>query len=271
MGFCYSFLCNDAGLSSTAQMAFHSTLVVDSGAPHGWGLGYYQTGQPLLRKHPAPAAQHPLDFCERMSNLRTNVVLGHARDDATGGHSNENTQPFRFRNWLWCQLGGGGDFEQIRADVSETIPEFMRRNIHGSTDAELLFHLFLAFLNDTGRLEDAALSGAVAAQALRSALAYVDRLIANRGSSRAPYCCMLANGQIVLAVHSQIPLLISRKSAYLHVGRGVDDRPISYPHLKAVVLAGGREPPSSGWESVSPEAIVTVDEDLNIEYCDLNG
>lgn len=266
MSFSFAFLCNDAALSTTAQAAFHAELVAEGGAPHGWGLGYYQSGQPLLRKHPQALDSGPLDFYPQMENIRSNIVMGHVRGSAAGGRTNDNTQPFRFRRWLFCHSGTFSGFDGIRSEVSEAIPGFMRRNIHGSTDSEVLFHLFLAFLNDAGRLDDLAVPSSEVARALRSALAYATRLLDQGQAQPSGCCCIASNGRVLVALGRELPLAIARNSSYNNVGRGPDDRPLSYPHLKGVGLVVGRQPPSPGWELVAPEAVVAVNRDLDIEY-----
>lgn len=266
MAFSFAFLCNDAALSTTAQAAFHAELVAEEGAPHGWGLGYYQSGQPLLRKHPQPLGGGTLDFCQHMESIRSNIVVGHARGTDLGGRTNDNTQPFRFRRWLFCHSGTFSGFDGIRPEISEAIPVFMRRSIHGTTDSEVLFHLFLAFLNDAGRLDDPTVPSAMVARALRSALAYVTRLLEQDQAQSSGCCCIASNGRVLVALGRDLPLTIARNSAYQNVGRGPDDRPLSYPHLKAVGLVVGRQPPSPGWELVAPEAVVAVNRDLDIEY-----
>jgi len=266
MSWCFALLCNDAGLFTTAQAAFRQDLTTDDGAPHGWGLGYYQGGQPLLRKQPTALKDEPLDFCKRTESIRSNLVIGHVRADSKGGRRNENTQPFRFRRWLFCHLGSIQSFDQIEADVRTAIPDFMRRNIRGKTNSEVLFHLFTAFLNDAGQLDNDAITSDAAGSALGSAIKYVDRLSRDSGSGPMDHCCIATNGQVLVATHRSVPLCITRNSSYVNVGRDSADKPLSYPHLKAVVITGGRRPQSPGWESVDEGAVVSVDADLNIEY-----
>ena len=52
MNYCFAFRSTDSSLLVPALHPFRSVLQVANGAPAGWGLGYYQGGQPLLRKQP---------------------------------------------------------------------------------------------------------------------------------------------------------------------------------------------------------------------------
>lgn len=265
MSLCFAFLCNDAGLSTAAQAAFREPLMAEGGARFGWGLAYYQAGQPLLRKKPRGPST-PWDLCSMAADVRSNVMLAHVRGDDVGGLSNENTQPFRFRGWTFVHGGAMPRIAEFRSELLDAIPDFMRRNIRGTTGSELLFHLFLTFLNDMGRIDDPRLEGKTAARALQAALAYLERVAGDAGAQPQGFGCVASNGRMVVAARRQMPMALSRKSSYLNVGRGPDDKPISYPHLKAIAIVGGKEPRGSGWESLDEKAVLVVDSDLNIEY-----
>jgi len=267
MSICFAFLCNDAGLSTTAQAAFRQALTVDAGAPHGWGWSYYQAGEPLLRKQPRGLRAEPLDLCARMAHLRTHLVIGQVAGPTAEPRTMENTQPFRFRSWTFCQIGSIPRLDDVLPELLRAIPDFMRRNIHGATAGELLFHLFLAFLNDAGRLDDDQLPAQQASAALGSALTYLDRLQRDHGGPAAELCCLATNGKVVLATRRGLPLALARHSAYLNVGRDVDERRLSYPHLKSIVIIGGRAFAGAGWETIADHTSVCVDPSLNIEHC----
>lgn len=267
MNVCFAFLCNDAALSTTAQAVFRQALTVEGGAPHGWGLSYYQAGEPLLLKQPRTSGGAPLDLCARMAHLRTQLVLGQVAGPSAATRSMENTQPYRFHHWSYCQIGELPRFDEVLPELQRAIPDFMRRNIHGASADEVLFHLFLAFLNDAGRLDDEQLPAQQASAALRSALAYLDRLQRDHGGPATELCCLVTNGKIVLAARRGLSLVLARQTGYLNIGRDANERPLSYPHLRSVLIMGGRAPIGSGWEAVGEHAVVCVDPSLNIEYC----
>ncbi|MFH1130458.1 MAG: class II glutamine amidotransferase [Pseudomonadota bacterium] len=265
MSFGFAFLSNDAGLLSTALVPFQGALKVQGGK-HGWGLGYYQNDQPLLKKQPKMASDD-LDFCAKMQNLRTKVSIGHVRPTTAQNLTSENTEPFRYRNWLFFNCGSIPNFDSIRANLLESVPEFMRRNILGSTDSEYLFQLFLAFLNDTGNLNDPRMPCAVAGQALTVTLKFLDHLVTEQKDDRPKIGCVATNGNVLVAVRHGVPVSIARQNSYLNVGLDIEEKPINYPHLKTVALVLGTEPQSpSGWEGIAENIVVSVDSDLNIEY-----
>jgi glutamine amidotransferase len=264
MGFCFGFMCNDSALLACALEPYAEVLTVKEGAPQGWGLGYYQAGQPLMRKQPKSMSE-PLDFAHHAAQLRATLIVGHVRDAAAVGQRTENTHPFRYRNWMFCHSGALDRFEAIRDDLLRAIPEFIRRNIRGTSDSEHLFHLFLSFVNDTGKIDDQRIPSQVAAQALASTFAYVDRLIMDRGGAASTGCCVLTNGSILIGTRRGHELRVLRTNAY----RCTDatGRAIPSTHLKAAALIGGaRVPNPAGWETVADRGIVTVDARLNIEH-----
>jgi predicted glutamine amidotransferase len=261
MSFCFGFISNDAAQTACALLPFRAGLTLAEGAPYGWGLGYYQAGQPLLRKQPKPL-KDPLDFHAVASNLRTNLLIGHVRSATVGGTRTENTHPFRFRNWIFCHSGTIDRFEAIQEDMLRSIPDFLRRNIRGNTDSEHLFHLFLSFLNDTGRIDDPRIPPRVAAEALASTMSYLDRLVTDRGGAPQDGCCIVSQGECLLGYRRGIELKVARQTSY--TCQSPQGKQVAMPHLKTVVLAAGSIPELPGWELVADRTFITVDNQFNI-------
>ncbi|MCA9666497.1 MAG: class II glutamine amidotransferase [Myxococcales bacterium] len=265
MSFCFAFRSTDAALLSVALQRYETVLSFDDGAPNGWGLGYFQGGQPLLRKQPRLSGR--LDFNEKAKNLRSRLLLGHRRGGATTPIATENTHPFRFHSWIFCHAGTVDHFDAIRDDILSAIPDFIRRNLRGKTDSEHLFHLFLAFLNDTGKLDENEVSGAAAGRALHAAIVYIDRLVRDRDGTPPPLCCMLTNGRVLLATRRGMPMWVTRQSGYETPSKVPGEKPTAHTHLKTVMLVGGVDlEDEPGWEAAEENAIVSVDGQLNIEY-----
>jgi predicted glutamine amidotransferase len=263
MGLCFGFMTNDTELLHCAMEPYKMVFRLPEGAPHGWGLGYYQAGQPLIRKQPKTMSG-PLDFTTLTGNIKANLLLGHVRKATIGGLRTENTHPFRYRNWMFCHTGTINRFELIKEDMLRSMPDFIRRNIRGITDSEHFFHLFLSFLNDTGKIDDLRIPAEVASQALASTFAYVDRLVTDRGGTLAETCCIISNGSNLVATHRGQFLKVHRKTGFMCTSREM--KPIPSSHLKAVLVLGGVDSNLPGWETVTERSIVTIDHDLNIQY-----
>jgi predicted glutamine amidotransferase len=54
-----------------------------------------------------------------------------------------NCHPFRYRNWLFVHNGYVAGYDRLRRDLLMAVRPELFRNIAGSTDSELLFHLAL--------------------------------------------------------------------------------------------------------------------------------
>src|ERR1700735_1661375 len=74
------------------------TTTGSAGAPHsalahsplGWGLGFYQGGEVLMRRRPLD--DHPvIDVAQLAADVRADVLIGHVRSATVGALRTENT------------------------------------------------------------------------------------------------------------------------------------------------------------------------------------
>jgi glutamine amidotransferase len=176
------------------------------GVPLGWGLGFYQGGEVLIRRRPIDERQE-VDVAALVADLRADILIGHVRQATVGVLRTENTHPFRYRQWLFAQTGTVSEFERIRERLVQSVPEFLRGGIRGETDAEVVFHVFLSFLHDAGLLGEGPVGEAAIRNAIRSSLAVVDGMTAELGAGSAKLNIVLSNGEFVVAVHrSDLPM-----------------------------------------------------------------
>lgn len=168
--------------------------------PLGWGLGFYQAGEVLLRRRPIDERPE-IDLVEAARDVRTDILIAHVRRASVGALRTENTHPFRYRSWLWAQTGTITGFERLKDRLLASQPEFLRRNVRGETDSELFFYLFLSFLHDAGSLHDSHVSAEAIRAALRASISLVDRLSAEEGFEPNIGDILVTNGERLLAVH----------------------------------------------------------------------
>jgi predicted glutamine amidotransferase len=207
----FGFIGNRADLGARVLEANRSILRArrPDGEPLGWGLGFYQSGEVLLRRRPIDDRAE-IDLVEAAEDIRTDVMVGHVRRASVGALRTENTHPFRYRAWLFAQTGTIEGFERLRARLLESTPEFLRRNVRGETDSECFFYLFLSFLHDAGHLDDAHAQGEHVAAALRASIALVDRLSAEEGHAENSGDILVTNGELLIAV-SRTGSVVSRR------------------------------------------------------------
>src|SRR3954452_19170461 len=143
----FGFVGNRADLGARVlELESKPLSVVAKGSTLGWGLGFYQAGEVLLRRRPIDERPE-IDVAALAKDLRADVLIGHVRAATVGNLRTENTHPFRYRQWLFAQTGTIPEFESIRERLVSSVPEFLRAGIRGETDSEILFHVFLSFLH----------------------------------------------------------------------------------------------------------------------------
>ena len=272
MSLLFGCMCNDPAQLACALNEVRAALVDNVSA--GWGLAFYQGGEPLLRRQPQPHGG-PLDFSSLLQELHSDYIVGHVRDP---GYKQklENTQPFRFRAWIWAQRGHvlpPAEFAAIEGDLLAGVPDFFRRNIRGASDAERLFYLFLSFLHDTGSLDDPNLKVVDVAAALGGTL----ELVARHTLGAAPQLdLVVTNGRLLMGVRRGLPMAIHKvngikdcarcRLAEQQAGMSASDRHrIAHERLRSVLLlshAAEILAQHPGVELVPEDTIVGVSRDL---------
>src|SRR4051794_20237149 len=197
----FGLIGNRADLASRVLASEEEALRVHSkGSALGWGIGFYQGGEVLMRRRPIDD-HATVDVAKVAGDVRADVLVGHARTATVGALRTENTHPFRYRQWLFAQTGTLPAFESIRERLSASVPQFLRSSIRGETDAEILFYVFLSFLHDAGRLTDAVTAPAHVRDALRSCVAVVDQMAAEVGGEPSKVNLMVSDGEALYALH----------------------------------------------------------------------
>jgi hypothetical protein len=276
---CALFLARSALYSKSAR-----------GGNDGFGLGFVQGGDVLLRKRPR-AETSEVDLYGLARDTRADAVVGRvglAQPDSVGdrpaGSSSptsspdasvraEDADPFRFRSWLFGSVSDVSQaaFDSVRERVLESTPSFLRRNIRGLSPSEHLFHLFLAFLHDAGILDQPTPPPTAVHVALRNSLAFVDRLLVQSGSPSLKVALVATNGRCFVATGCAYPM------RYLHV-EGISDCPVCHasndrgdarserriPHeaLRAVVVEANRDVASrAGWHDIPDRSALIIGAD----------
>ncbi len=262
MSFCFGYICNDEALAHCAIQAFAAPLHLEQGAPAGWGISYYQAGQPMVVKRPR-AAPGPLDFVAQAERFQTSVMLGNVRPPHLTSLRPEDTQPFRYRNWTFCHAGAVDQAQLAREELLEAIPEFICRNIRGRTDSEHIFHLFLSFLNDTGRLDDPRVPPDVVGRTLHATFAFLDRISRDRKVGSPGGSCILTNGSFLVGLRREGPLAVALQGGF--DCPDASGREVPRGHLRAALMVAGPRPLGSApWEEVPPGALIAVDARVSI-------
>ncbi len=235
-----------------------------------WGVGYIDSGQVLLRLHPR-SAQGDVDFFAATDGLCTDYLIAAAcREDGLSG--NVNTPPFRFRNWM-CAMDElplpeiepeQPCWDDINQVLREHIPSYLCRNITGKTASEHAFHLFLAMLNDGGRMEHPNLTVSEGTDALQGALALIFSQLTKRGVTARPGNLIVTNGRFMLAVRLAGPLFVRQYREQLD-----PKRPENQFKSALVISTDTETEPNHGFEAVLERQVVQISRDVRVDRVSL--
>ena len=261
----FALLGNRADLAGRVLAAEADALRVRSrGTPLGWGMGFYQGGEVLMRRRPIDDRKD-LDVAVLGADVRADVLIGHVRSATVGTLRTENTHPFRYRQWLFAQTGTINRFDAVRERLVSSVPEFLRGDIRGETDAEVVFHVFLSFLHDAGRLADTMVAEDVVREALRSTLAVVDGMTAEVGAEASGLNMVVANGDFVVALHRGELMawrsFAGKNDADALIGEDLQlrRRAPELAQMHFTLLASDfDDPPPPRWKKIDRRAIVTL-------------
>jgi predicted glutamine amidotransferase len=260
----FGFVGNRADLGARVLELESTPLkVVAKGTTLGWGIGFYQAGEVLLRRRPIDERAE-IDVAGLCKDLRADVLIGHVRAATVGNLRTENTHPFRYRQWLFAHTGTVDGYGRLRDRVSESLPEFLRRNVRGDTDSELLFHLFLSFLHDAGNLGTGHVDPQATRAALSATLSLIDRLRAEEGTSHHDMNMLVTDGEHMVAVHHSASMgyRVIKGRADLERLLGDDTlRRIRIPDMASCrfcLIASDFDEEPRGWTMAPPHAMVTI-------------
>jgi predicted glutamine amidotransferase len=252
----FAIVCNDPGRLAQAIEPVRSSLTVDE-APHGWGLASFQGGEVLLQRNPRPTA--PVDFARAVIELKSDYVIGNVRAPGVKA-APENTPPYRYRSWVFGHSGRIQGFDQMRAELLQSVPDFLRRSIRGQTESETLFYLVLAFLHDAGKLDEQEPRPADAEAALRAMLAMTEQVAKQKGAAVHGLDCMLTNGRFLLAARKGPPMYWKRVHTDVPV-KEPRNGPGSLERL-VMVLSEPKGGKPEGFEEIPDGSLVTVSRDF---------
>lgn len=246
--------------------------------PLAYGFGYYAAGNVLLGKRPSGATA-PLSLPELVGKVDSEALLVHARHTSGLSPKDENTQPFRYRRWLFAHAGTLAGWEGIRPRLLPAIPDHLRRQIAGESPSEHAFMLFAKHLKDDGRLDDLDLDAASAGRALARTVRQLEAWAREAGEQKASRLVFVAtNGRIMVATRRGGPLFYALYEGIVPCALdqiGVDtpeSDPRVRPHrrVKAVAFATRLLAPN-GFIEVPEGSVVSVSRSLQVSVSSLNG
>lgn len=281
----FACMCNQPQRLAAALAPVRSALVAKASveAPISrWGLGYIQGGDVLLVRTPKSSTT-PIDLAGPLSEIATDCAIAQAVYDDRGVYNGtDNTPPFRYRRWLFAQSGNEVQIRtaagtlvaapEINARLLDHIPEYLRRNVHGRTPGELIFHVFLSMLHDEGNIDDPNLPTAATRRALAATLRLVTAELEKLEIPAAQIVLgnvALTNGRSMVVAHLDQPLRLRRLTVANERGEQTATTGNVDAFRGVLLLSGGDGDPSEGFEDVPPRHAVLISRDLQVSFADL--
>ncbi|MBX7099933.1 MAG: class II glutamine amidotransferase [Myxococcaceae bacterium] len=233
------------------------------------GVGAYDDGLVLLRRFGAQTPRADLWHAPE-----SDVVLAQAQRLAPGLPPEENTQPFRFRQWLFAASGTFEAPEALRERLLERLPDFLQRVVKGGLPEEAVFGAFLARLRELGRTEDLSLEAPVAAQVLLHTARTVEDAAREAGVAQRPGFTLAAtNGRVLVAARrGGAPLylrLLEGEATCERCGLGAaakdSDTLVRQHRQRRSVVFATHPLKASAWSEVEDGAAVAVDRKLSLQ------
>ena len=141
---------------SILTQSYDSRLRLDTRRPHngdGFGIGYYTL--PSLGTDPCIfTSTIPAWNCINLSRLAakttSSLIFAHVRATTEGSLSDSNCHPFSYKSLMWMHNGNIACWRQVKRDLVVSIGKRWFNIVHGNTDSEWAFALFLDSLQSLG-------------------------------------------------------------------------------------------------------------------------
>lgn len=250
---------NRPDVCGVAAKKYASLLRVEThGKALGWGIGFYQSGEALLRRRPLD--DRDVIEIAALNDVSSGLVLAQIRTPGVGALRTENTPPFRYRDWLFAQRGTMAGFEQIRTPLLERLPEFLRCNLRGETDGEAMFYSFLSCLDEGVGLESDRITAAQIREGLRGAVARSDQLLARAGLPEAELDLFATDGEHLVCLHRTGSMMYRRFEAPEELEALLPEGPpgASLHPFRCSVVASGLDQLPEKWARVEKGRFVTL-------------
>ncbi len=229
------------------------------------GVGYYCGDEVLLTRRPTG---QDLGLLALIGPAVGNHVLVGLDDSPPAQFRLEGTPPHRFRNYLGVWAVGNVHRKDFADRVLFNLPEYLARDIKAPVPGELMFHLFLSYLHDMGRLDARSVRPDTLVDALRSTFQLFPKVAeVGPGEAIPPLAACVTNGEHLVAATRGV-------SVWMRHGTGIescplcsdpartrdhDPRRVDHPDVRvsAFLLTGSSEPPA-GYAALPEGQVVAV-------------
>lgn len=206
------------------------------------GLGYYSGDEVLLVRRPISQDAEIWSF---LGSAVGNFALIGLDDAPSMQFRLETTPPYRFRNYLGVFSVGHISDPEFPEKVLFNLPDYLARDVKTRLPGDLLFHLFLSYLHDMGRLDARSLKVESLLDAMRSTFHLFPKLVRTGPAQPvAPLAGCVTNGEHLVAASQGYPLLVldmkgispCRLCSDQKITSSQDERRAEHPSVHTIAL-----------------------------------
>ena len=136
-------------LAQNSLMAQSREDLGGSSHPDGWGIAYYENGNPTVERR-ATAAFEDLRFSVAAERVFARTVVAHVRSATVGETVRANTHPYSYGSWSFAHNGTVVGFDELAPKIEEQTSPALRSLRQGTNDSEATFYWMLSRLADAG-------------------------------------------------------------------------------------------------------------------------
>lgn len=269
------YVASDRGRLDCALHMLDEELCSAPGA--GYGVGHYTDDALLLNRRPGvEVTDHR--FAEFTGGIKTHMLLLHAFPLLARKVHASDLHPFKFRHWAAATTG---DCEmdaalgaQVREEILESVPDFIRRNIKGEGIAEGFFHHFLWRLHGVNQLDIGRSEPGPVVAALRASIEFLHGCFERTGQADpCPQNALVTDGNILVALRAggRLAYRLQEGITDCRLCFG-DSEPLdsfsvreSHQRFRAVFVASDLKQIPAGWQEIESGAAVVVGSDLKVD------
>jgi glutamine amidotransferase len=130
---------------SLIDQSLHSRLGATTTNGDGFGVGWYEDGEPPRVYHSTHPAWNDRNLRELAAGITSPLFMAHIRASTGSAIQETNVHPFRHGQWLWMHNGLIREYPHVRRELQLRIADDLYPSIEGTTDSETMFYLALTF------------------------------------------------------------------------------------------------------------------------------
>ncbi len=272
-------MCRLFGFRSSMDVGVHHSLVLAENAlamqsqkhPDGWGIGYYESDLPVLRRS-AESAFVDRDFRQMARFVRSPTVIAHIRAATIGRIAIENAHPFQMGRWIFAHNGTVQNFESIEEEVLAGIAPDLRVHIAGNTDSERMFYLFLSFLRRSGVEYHEQAPANLAAEVLGQTVTWITKLATRKDCPPPILNFLVTDGRAMAASRLGRSLFFSTQKRFCgkmeecskwQQGAALPCmNPLRETEINHILIASESISADDVWEEVEEGEVLAIDADF---------